>query len=60
MNRPLVSVIIAVKNGERFLADAIESVLVQDYPDYEIIVVDGHSVDRTADIATSYPLVRFI
>jgi glycosyltransferase involved in cell wall biosynthesis len=60
MNRPLVSVIVAVKDGERFLAAAIESVLAQDYPDYEIIVVDGHSVDRTADIAKSCPLVRFV
>ena len=59
-DRPLVSVIIAVKNGERFLAAAIESVLAQDYAPYEIIVVDGHSVDATTAIAKSYPCVRLI
>ncbi|HEX7587125.1 MAG TPA: glycosyltransferase [Anaerolineae bacterium] len=60
MDNPLVSAIIAVKNGERFLAAAIESVLAQDYSPYEIIIVDGHSVDATAEIAKSYPGVRFV
>ena len=41
MNRPLASVIIAVKNGERFLVQAINSVLEQDYRPFEVIVVDG-------------------
>lgn len=60
MNRPLVSVIIAVKNGGRFLAVAINSVLEQDYRPFEIIVVDGQSVDRTAEIAQSFQEVRYI
>jgi glycosyltransferase involved in cell wall biosynthesis len=60
MTNPLVSTIIVVKNGERFLAAAIESVLAQDYQPYEIIVVDGHSVDATAEIAKSFAAVRFI
>ena len=41
MARPLVSVILPVKNGERFLAQAINSVLDQDYRPLEIVVVDG-------------------
>jgi glycosyltransferase involved in cell wall biosynthesis len=60
MAPPLVSVIIPVKNGERFLASAIQSVLEQDYPCYEIIVVDGQSKDRTATIAKSSRLVRYL
>lgn len=56
----LVSIIIAVKNGERFLAEAINSVLAQDYRPIEIIVVDGHSVDGTAQIARSFAQVRLI
>lgn len=56
----LVSVIMAVRNGERFLLQAIDSVLAQDYRPMEIIVVDGKSVDRTAEIAHSYPDVRYI
>ncbi len=55
---PRVSVVIAVKNGERFLAQAITSVLSQSYPSHEIIVVDGRSTDASRTIATSYPEVR--
>ena len=54
MNKPLVSVIVPVKNGERFLASAINSVLEQDYRPLEIIVVDGPSIDSTAKIAKSF------
>jgi glycosyltransferase involved in cell wall biosynthesis len=50
----------AVKNGERFLAEAIESVLSQTYEPYEIIVVDGQSTDSTEKIAKSYKPVRYI
>ena len=46
----LVSVIIPVFNGERFLAETIESVLNQSYKPIEIIVVDDGSDDRTAQI----------
>jgi glycosyltransferase involved in cell wall biosynthesis len=60
IQNPLVSVIIAVRNGERFLAAAIKSVLAQNYQPYEIIVVDGHSIDATAEIAKSIESVRFI
>ena len=59
-NKPLVSVIIAVKNGERFLASAIDSVLAQEYRPFDIIIVDGQSVDRTAMIAKSFEQVRYI
>jgi glycosyltransferase involved in cell wall biosynthesis len=59
-NPPLVSVIIAVKNGERFLAQAIESILNQTRRPHEIVVVDGGSTDRSKEIAESYDLVRCI
>lgn len=60
MNTPLVSVIIAVKNGEPRLAEAIESVLAQTYEPYEIIVVDGQSTDNTGKIARAYKQVRYV
>ncbi len=59
-NSLMVSVIIVVKNGERYLTSAIKSVLNQDYHPVEIIVVDGQSEDRTAQIAKSFGQVRYI
>jgi glycosyltransferase involved in cell wall biosynthesis len=50
---PLVSVIIPVFNGERFLREAVESVLDQKYSPVEIIVVDDGSTDGTATVARS-------
>jgi glycosyltransferase involved in cell wall biosynthesis len=55
---PFVSIILAVRDGERFLA--VRSVLAQNYPAHELIVVDGHSTDRTAEIARSFPGVKFL
>jgi glycosyltransferase involved in cell wall biosynthesis len=60
MDEPLVSAIIAVKNGERFLASAIESILQQSYQPLELIVVDQQSADGTADIARRYEAVRYL
>jgi GT2 family glycosyltransferase len=51
---PLVSVILPVHNGEGFLAEAIESVLAQDYRPIEIIVIDDGSTDATARIAVGF------
>jgi glycosyltransferase involved in cell wall biosynthesis len=56
---PLVSVIVPVYNGERFLAAAVESALEQDYPSVEVIVVDDGSTDRSGAIAQSHP-VRYL
>ncbi|MEJ2883671.1 glycosyltransferase family 2 protein [Pedobacter sp. GR22-6] len=47
---PLVSVIIAVFNGEDYLARALESVRNQSYSNVELIVIDGESTDGTVDI----------
>ncbi len=57
---PLVSVVIAVRNGEQFLGAAIESALAQTWPRCELIVVDGDSSDRSRDIARSYAQVRLL
>jgi glycosyltransferase involved in cell wall biosynthesis len=60
MSHRTVSVILPVKNGEQFLAEAIESILEQSHPPAELIVVDGHSTDRSAEIAGSYQDVTLI
>lgn len=59
-DNPLVSVIVAVRNGERYLDVAIQSILAQEYGPLEILLVDGKSTDRTATIAKSYPQVRYM
>jgi glycosyltransferase involved in cell wall biosynthesis len=58
---PLVSVVIPVFNGERFLREAVQSVLDQKYSPVEIIIVDDGSTDSTANVARSLPeTVRYL
>lgn len=47
---PTVSVVLPVRNGERFIRQAVESVLSQTFSDFELIVVENGSVDGTSDI----------
>ena len=54
MSKPRVSIITAVFNGEEFLEDTIQSILCQDYPDFEYIVIDGGSKDKTLEIIKKY------
>jgi glycosyltransferase involved in cell wall biosynthesis len=57
---PLVSTIIPVYDGERYLAQAIESVLAQTYRPTEVIVVDDGSTDGSARVAKGFaPAVRY-
>ncbi len=58
MKNEIVSVIMSVYNGERYLNEAIESILSQTYQDFEFIIVDDGSTDRTADIIKSYDDMR--
>jgi hypothetical protein len=59
---PTISVILPVHNGEAFLADALESVFAQTFSDFELIVVDDYSTDRTPEMlaAIGDPRLRII
>lgn len=54
----MVSVLMPVFNGGDYLKEVIESVLFQDYPDFEFIVVNDGSTDKTAEILSHYPNIK--
>ncbi len=56
MADPVVSVIMAVRDGERYVAEALESVFAQTRLPDEVIVVDDGSEDGTADIVRRFPV----
>ena len=51
---PTVTIGLPVFNGERYLGEAIESVLGQTYSDFELLIADNCSTDGTADICQTY------
>ena len=51
---PLVSVLMTSFNREKYIAEAIESVLASSYKNFELIIVDDASTDRTVEIANKY------
>jgi glycosyltransferase involved in cell wall biosynthesis len=54
ITNPLISVIIPVFNRQCWIAKAVDSVLAQDYPRFELIVVNDGSTDKTAHVLSSY------
>ncbi len=57
---PLVSVITVVRNGARFLSQALDSIFQQSYRPIQVIVVDGQSTDGSDRIAQSYAAVDYV
>ncbi|RYF99575.1 MAG: glycosyltransferase family 2 protein [Chitinophagaceae bacterium] len=53
-SEPLVSVLMTAYNREKFIASAIESVLASNYKNFELIIVDDGSTDRTIEIAKAF------
>lgn len=54
LNPPIVTVLMPVYNGERYLDEAIKSILTQTFTDFEFLIIDDNSTDRTHDIIKSY------
>ena len=53
-NEPLVSVIMNCFNGEEYLREAVNSIIKQNYENWEIIFWDNQSTDKSAEIFKSY------
>lgn len=51
---PKISVVMSVYNGEKYLQEAIESILTQTYSDFEFIIIDDCSTDDSVNIIESY------
>ena len=56
---PMVSLVITVYNGERYIGPCIKAALAQTYPNFEVLVVDDGSTDGTVQICRSIPDSRF-
>ena len=54
MATPRVSIAVPVYNGERYVAQALDSLLAQTYTDFELVIVDNCSTDGTEDICRSF------
>ena len=54
MNKAIVSVLMTSYNREKYVAEAIESVIAQTFTEWELIIVDDQSKDATVSIAKDY------
>ena len=54
LNLPTISVFLPVYNQEKYIADAINSILIQDYPNLQIVIGDDGSIDKTVEIIKDY------
>jgi O-antigen biosynthesis protein len=55
MEAPRISVVVCCYNGQDTLADCLDGLSELRYPDYEVLVIDDGSTDRSAEIAAAYP-----
>ncbi len=54
MNKPEISVVMPVYNAEKFLESAIKSILNQTFTDFEFIIIDDGSKDKSSEIIKSF------
>ena len=54
MLQPLVSILIPFKNTEEFLSECLQSIIEQEYQNWEVVAVDDHSSDKSSEIVHAY------
>jgi len=54
METPLISILLPTYNGAHYIRESIESVLHQDYQNFELIILDDASTDLTPEIISGY------
>ncbi|VAX35716.1 hypothetical protein MNBD_UNCLBAC01-516 [hydrothermal vent metagenome] len=54
MAEPIITILMTVYNGEKYLKDSIESILKQTYQDFEFLIINDKSTDNSADIINSF------
>src|SRR5579872_7310553 len=54
INLPLISVVLITYNHEKYIAEAIQSILDQTFTDFELIIVNDGSTDKTEEIIKSF------
>ena len=57
---PKISVVMTTLQSDLFIRDAIQSILNQTFKNYELIIVDGGSTDKTTDIVEEMNAINFI
>ncbi len=62
MGNPKVTILMSVFNGEKFLREAVESILSQTFMDFEFLIIDDGSTDNSVEIINSYsdPRIRLV
>ena len=57
---PLISVVTCFLNVEEFLEESIQSVIAQKYANWELLLVDDGSTDKSTEIAKSFSILKHI
>lgn len=62
LKNPKITVLLSVYNDEKYIGEAIDSILSQTFKDFELLIIDDSSTDRTIDIIGNYkdPRIRLI
>ena len=60
MKKPLVSIIIRTKNEERWITSCLNKIFDQNFKDFEIIIVDNYSKDKTIEKTKQFKISKVL